>query len=110
MRGRVVVGFAEIASARYQLTIAGDHAAERVIALPCLIERHAHEALVLGRGFGFRKYRTGRRRGGGRERDDYAAAVMHMSWSVCRRGGRVRVAVIVGVNHELSSSSRFGAE
>jgi hypothetical protein len=51
MRGRIVVGFAEIAPARNYFITARDHAAEGIIALPRFIERHAHEALVRGRCF-----------------------------------------------------------
>jgi hypothetical protein len=47
MGGRIVIGFAEIMTARNHLTIARDHATECIISLPRLIERHAHEALVV---------------------------------------------------------------
>jgi hypothetical protein len=99
MGGRIVIGFAEIVSVCDHRTIARDHAAESIIALPRFIERHAHEALVLGRGFGFRVHGTRRRRRGGRcERDDDASPAGQLR-RIDRLDRRMRVAVIAGVSH-----------
>ncbi len=60
VRGRVAVGASEIAAARDDRAVAHDHRAERKIGLPRLLDRDAHEALVLGRGGRRRKLVAGK--------------------------------------------------
>jgi hypothetical protein len=75
MRGRVAVGAAEIAAARNDRAVAHDHRAERKVGLPRLLDRHAHEALVLGRAAaGLRQTNRGQHRGAGEAGHEGASA------------------------------------
>jgi hypothetical protein len=89
---------------RDHLTVACDHAAEGKIALARFIERHADEALVLGRRIRFREHGRRRQRGRGCKRDDNASAAGQLE----RLGNRMRVAVIAA--HVRLPPMRFGAE
>ncbi len=44
MRGGIVVGLAEVASARDDCAVAHDHRAERKIGLPRFVDGHTHNA------------------------------------------------------------------
>jgi hypothetical protein len=75
---RIAVRLAEIAAARDDLAVAHDHRAERIIALPRLVERKPHEALVAGRGDGGRRCAArGQHRGRGKADDHAAPAGTH---------------------------------
>jgi hypothetical protein len=92
MRGRVVVGFSEIAPARQNLPVAHDHGAECIIALARFIDGHAHELSIVRRATGVGKYRLGRQYGGGCQRNNDASAAMQV-----HRG--IATAMIVQVVH-----------
>ena len=88
VRGRIVVGPSEIAPARENLSVADDHRAERVVALPRLIERHAHESLILWGGIGRGNWRSGGHHGGGAECNHNAAPAVKDRNHVRRRDDR----------------------
>jgi len=72
MRGRVAIGAPEVAPEGEHFSVTDNHCAERKVRDARLLQRHAHEALVIG--CVLRGRRRGEKRSGQRSRGDAGAA------------------------------------
>jgi hypothetical protein len=96
VRRRIAIGFSEISSASYDLSIANDHCAERIIALAGFIQRQSHEAFIIGRDIGGG---SERRQDRGGSHCDYHAS------SAVKAGREIRTAMIVKATHVCFSTA-----